>query len=428
VIPAGALNWLQSPGLRPLWTAVHARLVRNGRAVSGRLTLTGLDDDQRDAVGRLLGRAVAARHTVALADLDRLLRDSAAETGLLGVVETVVGPVPDRRADAAAEAARRAVLREHANAALVAAGLGGRGWAADWLDRLWRGGLPARLPTDEVRRIVGQAATTLGLTVGEHAGLWSRGELAQVVTGTAHGLDDDTPLTRLVLRGLALAVTGEPDQPAGAAERRALWEAAGVTTDTVATTALTYGLRPLGDGWRAAQLRTRADECAETHLTLREVHRLGPLHLAPQTVYVCENPRVLEAAAEAGVVVPIVCTMGNPTTVTRAVLDAATASPGVRLAYHGDFDWPGIAIAERIIGRYDARPWRFTAADYRRAVAEAAGRGTPLRPLTGRPATASWDPALAEAMSGTDLAVHEEAVIETLLADLAGPALRSAGR
>ncbi|MEO3746414.1 TIGR02679 family protein [Plantactinospora sp. B5E13] len=414
MIPVGALQYLRSPGLRPLWTAVHARLVRNGRRVGGRVTLNGLGDEEREALGRLLGQPVGAAHTVTLADLDQRLWTSAAGTGLLGVVEAVVGPIPDLRVDAATERARRALLRDHADAALIAAGLGDRPWTSEWLDRLWRQGLPARLPAAEVRRVVSQAATTLGLTVGEHARTWSRGELAQLVTGSAHGLDDDSPLTRLVLRGLALALTGTPDYPSGAVERRALWDAAGVASDTVATTVLTYGLRPPGDGW----LRSRADAGAETHLTLREIRRLTPLRLAPQTVYVCENPRVLEAAAEAGSSTAIICTLGNPNTVTFALLDTVMASPDVHLRYHGDFDWPGIAIADRVIRRYRAQPWQFTAVDYQRAVAQAVERGTPRQPLAGRPLPTPWDPVLSQVMAETATAIHEEAVIESLLADL----------
>jgi len=159
----------------------------------------------------------------------------------------------------------------------------------------------------------------------------------------------------VVLRGLALALTGSPDLPAGAADRRALWDAAG---DTVATTVLTCGLRPNDDEW----LNHRAEIGAETHLTFREVRRLAPLRLPPQTVYVCENPRVLEAILDGGARAAVVCTMGNPTTVTLALLDAITASGEVQLAYHGDFDWPGIAIADRILRRYPAaRPWQFAA-------------------------------------------------------------------
>jgi uncharacterized protein (TIGR02679 family) len=414
MIPSDTLAYLKSPALRPLWASAHTRLAGNGHAARGRLTLTGLDQPQRDALGRLLDRVVGANHTVDLFQLDQQLRNTAAGTGLVGVVEAVIGPIPDRRADAAAERERRVLLREHANAAVAEAGLDGSAWAPEWLDRLWRQGLPARLPAPEMRRIVSQAATTLGLTVGAHARTWSRGELAQAVTGSAHGLDDDTPLTRLVLRGLALALTGAANIPAGAAERRALWDAAGVAGDTIATTVLTCGLRPHNVPW----LQERADLGAETHLTLREIRRLPTFRLPHQTVFVCENPRVLEAALDGGVRAPIVCTMGNPTTVTLALLDAITAPGQVRLAYHGDFDWPGLAIAGRVMARYPTRPWQFLAADYHEAVEQAAARGTPRQPLTGRSAESPWDPSLAEAMARLGTSIHEEALIENLLLDL----------
>ena len=325
------------------------------------------------------------------------------------MVEAVIGPIPDRRADASAEQERRALLQEQANAAVLAAGLEGSAWVPTWLDRL-------RLSSVDLV-IVGQAATALGLTVGAKARTWSRGELAQVVTGSAHGLDDDTALSRLVLRGLALALTGSAEVPSSAGERRALWDAAGVAGDTIATTVLTCGLRPHNVAW----LHERVDLGAETHLTLREVRRLAPLRLSAQTVFVCENPRVLEAALDKGIHAPMVCTMGNPTTVTLALLDALTASDRVQLAYHGDFDWPGLAIANRVMNRYPTRPWQFGAADYREAVEKAASSGIPRQPLTGRPTESPWDPALAEAMTALGVSIHEEALIENLLLDLQSP-------
>jgi len=408
MIPPVALAYLQSPPLRVLWVSAHRRLARTGRVAGGRLTLNDLDVAQREALGQLLDRIVGESHTVDLSQLDRRLRATSAGTGLLGVVEAVLGPVPDRRADASAERERRALLHDHATAALRDAGLDGGEWAPQWLARL------GRLPAAEALTVVTQAATTLGLTVGAHARTWSRGELAQAVTGTAHGLDDETTLNRLVMRGLALALTGSAELPAGAAERRALWDAAGVAGDTIATTVLTYGLRPHNVAW----LHERADRGAETHLTLREVRRLAPIRLSPQTVFVCENPRVLEAALDNEIQAPIVCTMGNPTTVTLALLDAITASDQVRLAYHGDFDWPGVGIANRVFARYPTRPWQFGAPHYRAAVEQAASRGTPRQKLTGRATSASWDPTLAEAMTSLGVSIHEEALIEDLVADL----------
>ncbi|MFF5230724.1 TIGR02679 family protein [Dactylosporangium sp. NPDC000521] len=416
MIPPVALQWLRSPSLSPLWTSVRGRLQRNGRRAEGRLIVHCGSLQDRDAIGQLLGRAVGASVTVDLAALDRLLRSSAAGTGLVEVVEAVTGPIPDRRADAAAERDRRAVLRGQVLATASEVGLDGQEWVTDWLDAVWRSGIIGRLPSPAAQRLLIQAVTCLGLVLGEAPRLWSRGELAEQVTGTAHGLDDDTLLNRVVLRGIALATVSPA--PGSAVERRALWESVGVAGDTVATTVLTYGLRPLGDGFQAGQLRSRASHHAEAHLTLRDVRQLLPIVMEPQTVYVCENPRVLEAAAQLSLRAAMVCTLGNPTVVTLALLDALAALDGVDLKYHGDFDWPGVAIAGRVMRRTGALPWRFGAADYEAAVRATRDPQTPPHPLTGTPVATWWDPDLAAAMHREDAAVHEERLTDTLLADL----------
>jgi uncharacterized protein (TIGR02679 family) len=100
----------------------------------------------------------------------------------------------------------------------------------------------------------------------------------------------------------------------------------------------------------------------------------------------------------------------------RALHDA-----GAQLAYHGDFDWPGMRIAAALLGRLPARPWRFRAADY---LAATAARPNGLPPLEGRPSPTPWDPALTEAMTAAGLVVEEEAVLAALLTDL-GDAARS---
>ena len=81
----------------------------------------------------------------------------------------------------------------------------------------------------------------------------------------------------------------------------------------------------------------------------------------------------------------------------------------------GIFDWPGIAIARRIIGQ-GAQPWRLGCADYREAV-ERLPVGRRLT-LTGRAETTPWDSGLSPAMMADNVAVHEEAIVDLLLADL----------
>ena len=423
-MPPAARAWLARPELARLWETVHERLQRNGIAVRGHVLIPEATHAEREALSLLMGRAYAAgRVSIALAELDGLLRVSAAERGLADVVAELRGGLISRPAARSARQAARDQVRAAADDAMRATGLVGLPWAPGWLDETWRGGAASRLPPDRAALLLVQAITVLARLhppaeqIGEARSLVgsSRGELAEHVTGTAHGLDDDTVLARLVLRGLARSRGVE--FPRDARARRQLWEAAGVATDQVSSTVLSYGLMPLGDDWPARLLRERSLEMAETHLTMRDLRRMEWRLASGTQIFVCENPRVVEAVADAGCQRPLVCTSGNPTTTVLALLDAL-AGAGAHLAYRGDFDWPGVAMANRIIRRYNARPWRMTAADYEEHVRIARGRATPLQPLSGQPTAAEWDPELAPAMQMIGVGIQEESALELLLADL----------
>jgi len=96
------------------------------------------------------------------------------------------------------------------------------------------------------------------------------------------------------------------------------WAAVGVATDQVSSTVLTYGLMPLGNDWSARLLRERSLGRAETHLTMRDVRRITWRVARGSEIFVCENPRVVEAAMDAACQRPLVCTSGNPTTTVLA--------------------------------------------------------------------------------------------------------------
>ncbi|MCL3997351.1 DUF2399 domain-containing protein [Streptomyces lavenduligriseus] len=82
----------------------------------------------------------------------------------------------------------------------------------------------------------------------------------------------------------------------------------------------------------------------------------------------------------------------------------------------GRAGWGGLRIASALLRRVPWRPWRYTAADYRAAVA-----ATPLAsPLAGTPTTAVWDPDLPAALTELGARVEEEMVLDDLLTDLGG--------
>ncbi|MGW6020371.1 TIGR02679 family protein [Streptomyces sp. NPDC055099] len=419
-LPAATRDWLTGPGLTRLWKGVRKRLESNGVQATGSLRLTAMNAQERNDLSLLLGKPLTgAAVTIRLDVLDARLRASAAGVGLRQTLEELGPPLTDRRAARADVAARREQVWSSLASSLDASPLANQEWPRQWYDLLRRAGVPRGVTPEAAIWTLQQAIQVLTALLGpegpERNGTRGRGELAAMTTGSAHGLDDGTWLARLVQRGVALAHGTEfPDDAAG---RRALWRLVSVTPDEVSSTVLTYGLRPDGEGWRERALRERADHHAEVHVTPRDLHDLRLQLPAATLIHICENPRVVEAAADAACVQPIVCTSGSAATVVITLLDALAAT-GCRFAYHGDFDWPGIALANRVIRRYEARPWRMGTADYEHLAARSQAEGTPQLALDGQPVDADWDSDLAPAMTALGVALHEEATLDLLVADL----------
>lgn len=402
-LPDDVRRHLADARLHPLWVATRHRLERNGIVATGRIVLD-LDDGTADLLGGILGRRVpTGRRAVDLDLLDARLRDSAAGSGLVDVVTELTGELLDRRA----ARNERALDWEGVWLGFHSAAHDLGPWVEDLVPDLRRSGIVTRLgPARAVTTLEQLSATLRRLPSPLPVG---RAALAAAVTGDAHGLDDGRTLSALVLRSLALRngglVPGTPE------ERRRSWEAAGVAPDEVSGTALVWNLVPPGNSPWAAMLRTRADLGLVTHLTQRDLLvSTEPLVPPGTVVWACENPQVLQGAAEREVSGVVTCTSGNPSAAWWGLF-TRLLTEGAVVRYHGDFDWPGIRIARRLL-EAGAEPWRFGAADYERAVPGA------TLPLGEARVDTPWDPGLATAMDRHRRAVHEESLLDVLLADL----------
>lgn len=402
--------WVSGPELAGTWSCIAEALERKGLEPIGSVVVETQERGVRHAVSDLVGRPVTgARCRVDLAVLDERIRQRAGvEGGLVDVASRLTGrPLVDRPAARDQRARRRAEpfnaaeqwLADHPTIA-------GQPWVESWLRGLRRDGVLSRR-ADSARSVVAALQVVAALPMGASAvstGM-ARTQLAATVLHDAHGLDDGSPVAQLVLR--ALACGHDVPVPRDAAGRRDLWERAGIAADAVSSTCLTFGLR-----WELAHPAARAwDDAAcrgdPLHLTRWDLDRSAAAVRPASTVLVCENPRVLEAVAQRGnAAVAVVCTSGRPNLVVREVLRRCSVG-GAVLRYHGDFDWPGIAIAHQVIDLCGAVPWRMGADDYL-----AAPGGVPL---SGSAVEARWDGDLAAAMRGRGLAVHEEAVLDSLL-------------
>ncbi len=406
-IPSSLRDYLVTPSLQPLWSGLRERLERTGHALRGSIVVP-LDDDGADRLSGLLGRAIPAGETrIRLVDLDTSLRSSVAGRGLVTVVAELTGePLRNRPAERDAARAGRQRLWARLDLLLTEHNLASQEWVQRWTEWCRRGGLLARLPAAEAVTTLSIAVQVLARVLDDRHPPMGLAELASEITGDAHGLDGGVPAA-LVLRALAVALDAAP--AASAAERRLLWQRVGVSTDEVSGTVITWALRPPGrDRW-SAMMRERADLGLVTHLTVHELQRAADLTRPGEIIHACENPQVLQRLAAADVEHPVACMSGNPAAAGMTLLARAI------VLYHGDFDWPGIAIARRVFYR-GARPWRFGRTDYVDVVNRLPADSR--LGLSGRIQATPWDEGLSAAMTAADVAVHEELAVDVLLSDL----------
>lgn len=361
-------------------------------------TLTRLGARERRALEGLLGRQIRPADSMRLSmtELDSVIRHVGLASGFRSALELLDGPIRDLAAErAAAREAWSAVLSNIAEPRLAA--LVSHPTGAGLLRRLTRGD-PAR-----AREWVDQSARVLGKLPARGIPL---ARLAAETLGDSHGLDAGRPLATIVLRACG---TRESDtDTSDPIERpREQWARLGVTVNELAMPALCLNLG-------------LADPGEPTHISLRKLLR-APLDWDVRHVFVCENPSIVAIAADnlGSASAALVSTDGMPGAAQQILLRHLVAS-GVRLRYHGDFDWAGLAIGNFVMRTFGAEPWAFASADYSSACARAIGAGGQHAPLAGQRVEALWDATLSTAMAERKIAVHEEAVAEMLLRDLAG--------
>lgn len=390
-----------------LLNRVRHRLAQ-GKPLTGTVTLAAADVEQRRAVERLLGRraGTGTSLTVSLDELDAVLRSSgAAPGGLTSAAHLLLGAVPDRAAEAAAWAAACAPLDELAER---------RPELTTWRTWLDTTGMIRRVATTPAHAATLVESLVRVLNALPAVGL-ALGRVAASTTGDAHALDDGKPLSTLALSAVRVLAGAPPAGDGSAFERRAAWAAVGVHRDELSSTVLCVGLP--GDtattvGRMLAMAREAGEPCV---LTLRQLGRDRP-DLGTGVVRVCENPIVLACAADelGPECPPLVCLSGHPSAAALRLLTLLTTN-GAQLAYHGDFDWGGIRIANALRERFTWQPWRFDTQAYQHALDSVTG-GT----LTGRPVDASWDPDLRPALEQHGTHIQEELVLPDLMSDLAG--------
>ncbi len=386
----------RGPEYGRLLAAARKSLERTGGALNGRISVADPDDAERKAIIGITGvhqPAGIKRLTMPLADLDAAVR-RATGLGLEDTLAVLGGPLHNRPAEAASLATARAALIAAAEASPLNESCH---WYWRWLADLRRDGTLTRLANQGDAAVLGQAIRVLEYLEARSASAApiALPALAAQITGDTKALNHGTTLATLILR--ALALRAGVSRSASAAERRELWDLSGVMVDDLASRVLVLNVTAEGSGL-AEWLADAARYGTPFQVTLHQLVT-HPIRLRLPRIFVCENPAV--------------CTEGQPSTAFHRLARIATEAGG-KLWYHGDFDWPGVAIAADMIDRHGARVWQMNASDYLAGVKT----DGPCVALNGDPVATPWDPELRETMRGTGRAVYEETVTDQLLRDL----------
>lgn len=388
-VPDALLRWARRPGSAALLAEVRQK-VEGGK--TGDRTQVTIGEEHRDDIGRILGVAwELSGKPVTL----RVLRDGLAKAGadLDTLLTAVGGPLRDKPAERRRAAEVKQQLRSEFTDLLSDVGVP-RPVAELAIARRWLGAEP-----HAVASVVAAAWSALPAQPGSTGGQLGNVGLAEFAGQellNPHALDRDQPAGRAVARLLAAtfayldhgpargdvarAVAIEAvDNPLAAAvdsaaavlraqSWRGTWARAGISCDQVSSTVLVLNV-PLESAnpalkkvtavmgepvWLTARMTLAGCRTPE-NWTMTSAERAGrqPNGLGPGQVVVrvCENPSVIEAAANRlGVSCPpLVCLYGRPSSAAWSVLSAIAAG-GARILLSTDRDVAGAQIAEEVEG------------------------------------------------------------------------------
>lgn len=416
------LTLLRNKHFARLLDDLHASLVRNGEP-KGRVTIQSRDE--ADALQDLIGKWIEPGRTIAVRDIDLRLREqSIFHCSLAEAIELHRGaPIARPKEEREQRIASRELAVRRCFEMLPSLGIPPEAYS-----RVigWMHAAESELRADATRwgeqalldgiRAVALALGRLPAPGGPPIYL---AELANEVTGDAHGLDAGRPAHALLIRALAFTFpeTAAREDRQSAAWKLILLSAAGIARDPISVRVDTFGLD--GD---TPYLRELRREGIDRPFTLNTLGEIGSDVRAWRNVaFVVENPTVLAALIKhVRQFAPehhptLICTNGNLNLADRALLDALV-SRGAHLFYGGDFDAKGLEIAAQVLARYPgaASPWRMTVDDYRDALRT---EGRALEPGAVDRAACTF-PALAAEIAARGQAAHQEGLIPALIRDL----------
>ena len=388
-----------------IWIAERLRhRQERGQTLTGTLTLTDPQPEQREALDALLGRRPSQGNSLTLRI--RALQEALNIANPGDIVQACYGNIIDHRARRAEQDRQWNQILSHARTTLKQDKHG-----LDWIDSIGDGLLKRLSKGDPV---LGQELMTNALNI------WVRmpfdqitlAELAAEVSGDTHALDRGQPLSPLLLRGLKFRTSHDGNRSAEA--RRLAWDRVGVVVDRLSAPALSFNLHAAPNTSLEIVLKTFRHERQPTYVTYQMLSRenpFRPIHSDMKEVIVVENPVVVDVAATklGRNCAPLICTEGQPASAVKKLI-RLISDAGARIHLHADFDWRGLLFVDQLLAIPGTSPWRMNPETYQSA------KGT--IELTNCPTLPAWSRPLADEMRKRGTAVYEEQILPLLLNDL----------
>jgi uncharacterized protein (TIGR02679 family) len=442
------VSLMQSPQCRPLLERL-CRKLQSGETLSGSCRLSGLTNEQRQKISELTGTQSRGKSlTVNLGSFGEIVRNTGRFGSLRELIELAAGhSIENKRAERDAHSAEWNAFWTEANRLV-------EDWSAvhplnlrSFNDKLRRPIHDVIFSADRMKECLSQlrrgwlkratrqdvslAPSLLNRTL-EVLSLLPTDPVPLAIfsaekTGDAHALDNNQSLGRLVLKFINACQTTAATEMKRARLTRQLWESVGIVPDELSSSVLVLNLPAIGNSLSDRTLREHAATGMPCRLTFRHLRLHPATFTSPatndftKTLYVCENPSVVAAAADrlGPGCPPLVCLEGHPSLACWRLLKELVAA-GYEINYHGDFDWGGIRIANKLYDEFQFVPWRFTTADHTIVVPNrSTHRQAKHRALQPPESAAIWDRELANSIRACGVCIEEESVIESLLDDLA---------
>jgi uncharacterized protein (TIGR02679 family) len=363
-IDASLLAWAKLPGPSKVIEEVRRRIAQRG-VVRGEIKVE-LTASERREVGKLLGLSwVTSGRGVSAEPLEKAL---AGRSVTLRSLAEAQGQVDDLRVLKAQKQAERESEFGEALSSLTAAGVPDS--VAQWFLKLRA---RPRAGSGNLKRQADQVSGIWAKLPTADQGSMSLPVFAAAVLDDPHGLDKDTELGRAVAVLIAGFTAFEADPDVDLADRvaprtitagenwRTTWAARGIACDEVSSLVLCLNLMLTGTA-SVVPIAAAAAAVGEpvwlTHRSLRGAWSLAP---GVDSVYVCENPAVVEAAAEhyGADCAPVVCTYGWPSSAALELITGLERS-GAQLHVRADDDNAGQRIVA-LLREYapGSRLWRY---------------------------------------------------------------------